>query len=294
VVTASGRRIAAKRIINVAGLGSSRISGRYGGEQFDLNPRRGQFIIFDEISRRAVGKILLPIPTAQTKGVLVIPTVFGNLLAGPTAEDFSLDDTTAGDTTIDGLQLMLQGAMRLFPSLKDQPRIGSFAGIRCACRQGTYLIRYNDGHPGILTVSGIRSTGVTSGPALAEYLIAGLVKQCGLSLVAAPDATDSRPESSWPGWWRPPYHNDDDVHARPDYGQIVCNCRDISCGEIIDALNSPLRPFTLDAIKRRTLVQTGRCQGFDCMVKIAQIISEHCGIPLAKITKNGPGSEIAS
>ncbi|MBD3289575.1 FAD-dependent oxidoreductase [candidate division KSB1 bacterium] len=291
---ASGKEIPAKIVVNVAGLGSSKIAETYGGEHFDLNPRRGQFIIFDEASRSIVNKILLPIPTAQTKGVLVIPTISGNLLAGPTAEDFELGDKSATATTIDGLELMLKGASKLFPSLTGEPRIGSFAGVRCACKQGTYQIRYNDGLPGILTVSGIRSTGVTSCPALAEYLIEGLKKECGVSLKPDPQAVDSRPESSLPGWWKHPYEKNGAVKARPDYGQIICNCENISHGEIIDALDSPLKPFTLDAIKRRTWTQTGRCQGFDCTMKIAELISEHCGIPLDKITKNGPGSEIVS
>ncbi len=291
--TASGKTIRSKFVINVAGLGSSKITKTYGGEHFDLNPRRGQFIIFDEVSRSTVNKILLPIPTAQTKGVLVIPTISGNLLAGPTAEDFELDDYTASATTLDGLELMLKGASRLFPLLTDQPRIGSFAGIRCACQQGTYKIKYNDGLKGILTVSGIRSTGVTSCPKLAEYLIEGLKKECGLELKPNPRAVvDNRPESSYPGWWKHPFEQPGLIESRPDYGKIICNCENISRGEIIDALDSPLKPFTLDAIKRRTWTQTGRCQGFDCTVKIAKIISDHCHIPLDKITKNGPGSEI--
>lgn len=292
LLTASGKCIATKLIINVAGLGSSQLTKRYGGELFDLNPRRGQFIIFDKVSRSAIKRILLPIPTAQTKGVLVIPTIFGNLIAGPTAEDFPLGDETATDTTLDGLQAMLYGASRLFPALTDQPKIGTYAGIRCACKQGTYLIRYNDGQDGIVTVTGIRSTGVTSSPALAEYLIEGLVDECGLKLNIDPQAVNSRPDRRLPGWWKHPFENDQLVKKRPDYGQIVCHCEDISRGEIVDALSSPLKPFTLDAIKRRTLTQMGRCQGFNCTVKIAEIIAEHNNLSLNKITKNGPGSEM--
>jgi glycerol-3-phosphate dehydrogenase len=127
---------------------------------------------------------------------------------------------------------------------------------------------------------------------LADYLIEGLEKECGLSLKKNLQAENSRPESSWPGWWKHPYEQNGFIKNKPDYGKIICNCENISRGEIIDALNSPLKPFTLDAIKRRTWTQTGRCQGFDCTMKIAQIISEHCAIPLDKVTKNGPGSEI--
>lgn len=294
LVTAKGQKLQTKMVVNVAGLGTSKLTEEYGGQFFDVNPRRGQFIIFDKISRNAVDRILLPIPTVQTKGVLVIPTIFGNLIAGPTAEDFPLDDQTASDTTIEGLHAMIEGASRLYPPLKELPQIGSFSGIRCACKQGTYKVKYNDGSKNILTVSGVRSTGVTSSPALAEYLIDGLVKNCGLKLIKNPSAVNNRSENSYPGWWKKPFLNENLIRKHPDYGRIICNCEDISQGEIIDALNSPLRPFTLDAIKRRTLARTGRCQGFDCTVKIIELISEHQNIPINKITKNGPGSEISN
>ena len=226
--------------------------------------------------------------------MLVIPTVFGNLLAGPTAEDFSHDDEAETDTTIEMLQSLLADASRLFPQLIDQPVIGMFSGVRCNCSQGSYLIRCNDGHAGILTVTGIRSTGFTSSPTLAEYLVNELHKKCGLHLETNPNASDSRPVSSWPGWWDRPFSNDEMLKKCPDFGRIVCYCEQISRREIIDHLDSLLKPQTLDAIKRRTRAQMGRCQGFDCQIHVAEIISEHCGIPLNKITKRGPGSEIVA
>jgi len=294
LVTARNDRIATRIIVNVAGLGSRKLADLYGGAEFDINPRRGQFLIFDKSSRSAIKRILLPIPTPETKGVLVIPTIFGNLLAGPTAEDFELDDTGVTDTSIDKLQSLLSGASRLFPALADQPLIGTFSGVRCNCSQGSYLIRPNDGHQGVLTVTGIRSTGFTSSPSLADYLAKELHDKCGLQLESDPKAVDSRPESSWPGWWKRPFANNGLIQKSPDFGRIICYCENISRGEIIQHLDSPLKPRTLDAIKRRTRAQMGRCQGFDCQIKIAEIISEHCGIPLERITKRGPGSEIVS
>jgi len=292
LVTARNDRIATRIIVNVAGLGSRKLADLYGGDGFDINPRRGQFLIFDKYSRSAIKRILLPIPTAHTKGVLVIPTIFGNLLAGPTAEDFSFDDESVSDTTVEMLQSLLSGASRLFPDLIDQPVIGTFSGVRCNCSQGSYLIRCNDGHQGVLTVTGIRSTGFTSSPTLADYLVEELHEKCGLNLEKNPEALDSRPESNWPGWWKRPFANRELIKKCPDFGRVVCYCEHISRGEIIQHLDSPLKPRTLDAIKRRTRAQMGRCQGFDCQIKVAEIISEHCGIPLNKITKRGPGSEI--
>ena len=275
-------------------MGSRKLADLYGGEPFDINPRRGQFLIFDKFSRSAIDHILLPIPTANTKGVLVIPTIFGNLIAGPTAEDFIIDDNTVSDTTVERLQELLDGASKLYPGLYEQFVITTFSGVRCNCSQGSYWIRCNDGHQGIITVSGIRSTGFTSSPALAEYLIGELHEKLGLNLNVNPVAIDSRSESSWPGWWKRPYSNNELVKESPEYGRVVCYCEQISLGEIIQHLDSPLKPRTLDAIKRRTRDQMGRCQGFDCMVNVAEIISNYCNIPLNKITKRGPGSEIIS
>ena len=294
LVTRSGIKINTNIIVNVAGLGSEKLAKLYNGESFDTNPRRGQFLVFDKYSRMNINHILLPVPTNETKGVLVIPTIFGNLMAGPTAEDFSHGDNSITGTTIEKLQSLLDGASKLYPELKKQPVISNFAGVRCNCSQGSYWIRCNDGHPGILTVSGIRSTGITSSPTLADHLVKELSDKCGLHLEKDITAIDSRPESSWPGWWKPPYSNGKIVEKDSDYGRVVCFCEQISRGEIIDHLDSPLKPVSLDSIKRRTRAQMGRCQGFDCQINVAEIISKHCDIPLEKITKRGPGSEIIS
>jgi len=294
IVAQSECRINAKIIVNVAGLGSEKLVKMYQGEPFDTNPRRGQFLIFDKYSRSAVKRILLPIPTAQTKGVLVIPTIFGNLMAGPTAEDFSHDDSGITDTVTDKLQQLLEGASKLYPGLKNQPPIGLFSGVRSNCTQGSYWIRCNDNHPGVLTTAGIRSTGFTSSPALAEHLTGLLQKELGLTLEENPSAVFEREEDKWPGWYKRPYDNEKLIKENPDFGHIVCYCEQISRGEIIKQLDSPLKPRTLDAVKRRTRTQSGRCQGFDCMVTVAGIISEHCHIPIEEVTKCGPGSEIVS
>ncbi|MEN8156808.1 MAG: NAD(P)/FAD-dependent oxidoreductase [Bacteroidota bacterium] len=294
IVTTGNHKLRTKIIVNVAGLGSEKLAKRYGGEAFDTNPRRGQFIVFDKYSRPQINRIFLPIPTAKTKGVLVAPTIFGNLIAGPTAEDFTHDDDSVSETTTEKLEGLLDGASKLYPGLKEQPPIGIYAGVRSNCDQGSYWIRTNDNHPGILTVAGIRSTGFTSSPALADYLTERLQNEMNLSLEPDPEAVDTRDEASWPGWWKRRHDDEKLVKEDPDNAKMVCFCEQITHGDIIRHLDSPLQPRTLDAIKRRTRTQTGRCQGFDCMVNVAGIISKHCEIPLNKITKKGPGSEITS
>ncbi|MBT3222037.1 MAG: NAD(P)/FAD-dependent oxidoreductase [Proteobacteria bacterium] len=290
IITAAGTRISTRIVVNTAGLGSRHLADLYGGAPFDINPRRGQFVILDRFSRSLTRGILLPVPTAKTKGVLVFPTVFGNIVAGPTAEDLPLGDPKATDTTVEGLQWMLDEAARLCPDVTTQPVIGAYAGARCNCEQGSYQLRYNDGWPNVVTVAGIRSTGLTSSFALADHLIDKMSEHCGLSLEPSAHATDSRPESAWPGWWKKAFEGHKQVDQ--DLYRVVCSCEAITKGEIIAALDSPLKPRTLDAVKRRTRSMTGRCQGFECTIGVASIISEHCAIRLEEVSKKGPGSEL--
>ncbi|MDP6794204.1 MAG: NAD(P)/FAD-dependent oxidoreductase [Verrucomicrobiota bacterium] len=293
LITADGHRLPACRIVNAAGLGSRRLADGYGGGAFDINPRRGQFVLFDQSARSLVRHILLPVPTVNTKGVLVSPTIFGNLLVGPTAEDLPLDDPEAAHTTLEGIRRVIEGGSCLVSGLTEQPVVATYAGARCACNQGSYVIRYNDGAPGLVTLTGVRSTGLTASISLARHLIDGMQKELGLELSPDIEALDTRPESAWPGWWRRPFANDT-VDARVDHGCVVCFCEVISEGEIRDALDSPLKPRTMDALKRRTRSMMGRCQGFDCQVPLAEIMSSHTGITISQLTKNGPGSELVA
>jgi glycerol-3-phosphate dehydrogenase len=291
VVGANAVRIPARLVINASGLGSRKLVEKYHGEPMDLNPRRGQFVVYDRSSSHLVNRILLPIPTKQTKGMLVAPTIYGNLLAGPTAEDLPPDWIDATNTTAEGVAAVRASGTKLCPALRDQPVIATYAGLRCNCAQGSYWMRFNDGHSGIVTLAGIRSTGLTTSITTALHVIQCMVDQCGLELVKNENAIDCRPETKWPGWWRRPFDDRQRVAEFPDYGRIVCACENISRGEIHDALLSCPGVATLDGLKRRTRVLTGRCQGFTCCVPTAAMISEHYGIPLECVTKRGPGTE---
>ncbi len=291
LVDEDGARIPSRYVINACGLGSRRLVDSYHGEPMDINPRRGQFVVYDRDTSHLVSRILLPIPTKKTKGMLVTPTVFGNLLAGPTAEDLPPDQIHATGTTVEGIAAVLAAARQMCPALAERSVIATYAGLRCNCAQGSYWMQFNDGHPGIVTLSGIRSTGLTTSISTAQYVIQQMVEQCGWALEKNDTAIDSRPESKWPGWWRRPFDDPQRLEMRPDYGRVVCSCENISRGELQDALDSCPGAATLDGLKRRTRVLTGRCQGFNCCVPTAEMISQHYKIPLACVTKRGPGSE---
>lgn len=291
IAAEGGIRIPARWIINAAGLGARRLVDAYGGEQMDLNPRRGQFLVYDRDCSSLVNRILLPIPTKHTKGMLIAPTIFGNLLAGPTAEDLPANAANASRTTLEGLAAVRASAEALCPSLAGRSVIATYAGVRCNCAQGSYWMRFNDGHPNIVTLAGIRSTGLTTSITTARHVIRRMQDECGLNLVRNPAAIDSRSDLRWPGWFHRPFNDPVRVAARADYGRIVCSCENISHGEIHDALNNSPGIATLDGIKRRTRVLTGRCQGFNCCVPVAEMISDHYRMPLCSVTKRGPGTE---
>jgi len=175
--------------------------------------------------------------------------------------------------------------------LRSRKLVDTYAGLRCNCAQGSYWIRFNDGHPGIVTLAGIRSTGLTASISTAQYVLRQMNELCGLELQKNETACDSRSETAWPGWWRRPFDEPQRIVDCPDYGRIVCSCENISRGEIQDAIESCRGAATLDGLKRRTRVLTGRCQGFNCCVPVAEMISKHFRIPLAHVTKRGPGSE---
>ena len=292
LVDESGHRFPTRVVANVAGLGSRKLADSYRGEHFDINPRRGQFLIYDRNTSHLIERILLPVPSMKTKGKLIAPTIFGNLLTGPTAEDLPLDDPGVTATTLDGLTEVRQAALQMCPRLSEHLPIASYAGARCNCAQGSFRVAVGDGHPGIVTVTGIRSTGLTASPMLAKYLVERIGDAGLISLAHDKQAVDSRPESAWPGWWKHPWDDPFRITAKPSYGRMVCFCELISEGEILDALDSPLHPCSLDAVKRRTRAQTGRCQGFNCQVRIGELIAGRYGLELAHVTKCGPGTEL--
>jgi len=293
VTSHEGHRFRCRFLVNVAGLGCRDLTRAYGGEDFHINPRRGQFLVFDKQAGGLISRILLPVPTAKTKGILVSPTIFGNVLMGPTAEDLPPEHVTATNTTADGLEQVRSGGLKLCGELDNWPVVATYAGLRCNCREGSYIIRPNDGRDGIVSVIGIRSTGFTSSATLAEYVIQELADKCGLELQQRPGWVDHRPGLAKPGWWENrPFEDARQMAKQPKYGRLICYCEQISEGELLDALNSPLRPRSIDALRRRTRAGMGRCQGFNCHVRLARILADQCGIAIERVTKRGPGSEI--
>jgi glycerol-3-phosphate dehydrogenase len=261
-------------VINAAGLYGDRIDAMFGGDGgFTIRPRRGELIVFDKLARPLVGSILLPVPTARSKGVLLAPTVYGNVLLGPTAQD--IDDRGDTATTAEGLASLLAAGRRLVPDLLGEEVTATYAGLRAATEHSDYQIRVDRGR-GYACAAGIRSTGLSASLGIAEYVVDQL-GGAGLPLkererVAGPPAMPYIGQAG-----TRPYQDAGRIAADPDYGRIVCHCERVTRGEIRDALVSTLPPADLDGLRRRTRVLNGRCQGFYCAAAVSALMAGQTG-----------------
>jgi glycerol-3-phosphate dehydrogenase len=276
VVHTSRGDITARWVINAAGLGADYLDQAFGYKRFQITPRRGELLVYDKLARALIDKIVLPVPTARGKGVLVSPTIYGNVMLGPTAED--LQDRSATGTSEAGFEFLIDKARRLMPRLLEEEVTATYAGLRAATEHGDYLIDIDVAQRYVL-VGGIRSTGLTSGMAVAEY-----VDELLNETVALPSVRDELPDpprmpNIGEAFLRP-YEDSRAIAADPAYGTVVCFCERVTAGEIRDAYTSLIPPAGLDGLRRRTRAMNGRCQGFFCGAEVSALVERHqCPTP---------------
>ena len=267
-VRTSRGQLRSRWLVNAAGLEADHIDAMLGGSGFTIQPRRGELIVFDKVTRPLVNSILLPVPTLQTKGVLVAPTVYGNVLLGPTAEDVHDRSDTA--TTARGLSSLMDAGRHILPELVNEEVTATYAGLRAATERRDYQIQVDaDRH--YACVGGIRSTGLTASLGIAEYVVEQLA-DAGLKLKERePTVPPIMPYIGQAGVR--PYQDRARIAADEAYGEIVCHCERVTRGEIRDALAGPLPPSDLDGLRRRTRALNGRCQGFYCGAAVSSLFS---------------------
>jgi glycerol-3-phosphate dehydrogenase len=247
-------------IVNAAGLGADYLDAAFGYDRFTVTPRRGELLVFDKLTRPMVPCIVLAVPSSRGKGVLVSPTIYGNVMVGPTSEN--LEDRSATGTSEKGFEFLVSKGKALMPSLFDEEITATYAGLRAAIDRDDYLIDL-DASARYVLVGGIRSTGLTSGMAIAEY-VTGLLSEAGVDVTERPDLpAPPRMPNIGEAFLRP-YQDNERIAADPEYGRIICFCERVTAGEIRDAFASAIPPADLDGLRRRTRVMNGRCQGFYC------------------------------
>ena len=259
--TAQGA-VSARYILNCAGLYGDRLEAlMLGDASFDIRPRKGQFVVFDKAASRLLNAILLPVPSERTKGIVITRTVFGNLLVGPTAEE--QEDRVHADVDTATLEMLVEAAVARIPALAAMPVTALYAGLRPATEQKYYRIRHEPARNWI-TVGGIRSTGLSAALGLAQHVFnlweggAGLVPPSAVSWPQVPNLSDYAPRD-----WQADGH-----------GEIVCHCEMVTRREIEASFQSALPPGDFGGLKRRTRACMGRCQGFYCSARLAELTGD--------------------
>ena len=273
-------------LINSAGLYSDEIANMVGITKFEILPRKGEEYILNRSKGNLVSHVIYPVPTLISKGVLIIPTVYGNLMLGPTAQEAT--DKSDFSTTRQGFSKVMGSARRLLPCLSSEDIIGSFAGLRGSLPQGDFVVYSSPEIPGFISLMGIDSPGLTAAPALAGMVVK-MLDEGGLKLNPK---RDFHPRREAPIKFRQlsPQKKAEAVASNPLYGKIVCACETVSEGELIDAIKHGAK--TLDGLKFRTRLGMGCCQGSFCHLGAAEILSRELGISFSRLTKRGGKSRL--
>ncbi len=285
VVTTRGT-IETKYVINAAALYCDEIAAMVGKADYKVVARRGQFYILDKNTSCKVRHIVLPIPTKVTKGKLMTPTIHGNMLVGPTAED--LPDKDDVSTTTDGLASIYADVHKMIPALNVRDTITQYSGLRPNRNpEGLHVDTYED-LAGYVNLSGVRSTGLTLSVAMGKYVVERM-KAIGCKLEFKENFNPIR--KGIPKFSEMTKEEQEAIiRENPLYGNIICRCETVTEGEIVDAINRPLGARTVDAVKRRVRAGMGRCQGGFCGPKVIEILARELKVPVEEINKNLPGS----
>lgn len=289
VIHTNEGEIQSKYIVNSAGVYGDKIHNMVAEPTFTITPRRGQYFLLDKSVGTLVNRVIFQSPSKISKGVVVLPTVHGNLLIGPDAED--IDERDNKYTTDERLQFVKERARKTSEAIPFNMVITSFAGLRASPSTGDFIVEEVEGAKGFIDVVGIESPGLSASPAIGEY-VANLLKEIHGNFKANKNFNPMRREMI----------NFMELSAEeksalikkdPRYGRIICRCENITEGEIVDAIHRKVGGTSVDGIKRRTRAGMGRCQGGFCQPRVIEILARELGKGLTEIVKDGPNSNIA-
>ena len=285
-VKTTGEEIETKFVVNCAGLYCDEIAEMVGKAEYKVVARKGQFFILDKNTSCQVEHIVLPIPTKITKGKLMCPTIHGNMLVGPTAED--QPSKTDKSTTAEGLASITADVKNLIPNVNVRDTITQYAGLRPnRTPEGLHFDIWED-LEGYVNLSGVRSTGLTLSVAMGKYVVQQMLYH-GANWTLKENFISKRKgivkfsECTLE-------EQDELVRSNPLYGNIICRCETVTEAEILDAIHRPLGAKSVDAVKRRVRAGMGRCQGGFCGPKVIEILARELGCDPTQINKNNTGS----
>ena len=278
----------ASYVVNAAGAGACEVNALIGERTPEETHAVGDYYILDSKEAGVVNTVVFPLPDEKGKGILVAPTADGNVILGPTSRKVPHDKAEENEVTRDGLALVRAGVSRLIPKVNLRSVIRVYAGTRTAIGKD-FIIEESSLCPRYFMLLGICSPGLTSAPAIGEYVAEQAAASLGLSKKEAMKPLPPR--------FRLTESTEEEirekVNADSAFGRIVCRCEKVTEGEILAAIRSPLPARTVDAVKRRVRAGMGRCQGGFCRPRVMEILSREYGLPLSEIRMGEKGSEIA-
>ena len=283
-ITAGEKEIEAKYVINAAGVNCDDVHNMIAPPKFRVIPSAGEYYLLDKSEGKRARHVIFQCPNKDGKGVLVSPTVHGNLIVGPNADARDKDDTSTKTRCLDFVR---EKAVKSVPSINFRENIRNFTGVRAATDIDDFIIEF--ACEGFLDLAGIKSPGLSAAPAIAELAVK-MLGESGLALEEKESFTDERTHLRFKHLSNEEKNNA--VKKNSAYGRVICRCETITEGEIIDALNSPIPPVSLDGIKRRAGTGMGRCQGGFCGPKVFEIMAKYKNEPFEAVLQDNTGSVI--
>ena len=279
--------VAARFVLNAAGVDADRVHEMLEPNDWHTLPSRGEYYLLDKSEHDRVSRVIFQCPGPEGKGVLVAPTIHGNLICGPNAE--AVEDRLDLGNTAAGMAEVRAKASRSVPGIQWRQNIRNFAGLRANTTRSDFIIEESKAHPGFIDLAGIKSPGLSSAPAIAK-MAAEMLAADGLVLEPDPDFVDKREHIVFKELSA--VEKNELIRKDPRYGRVVCRCETITEGEIVAALRSPIPPRSINGVKRRCNAGMGRCQGGFCGPRVQEIIARELGIDQAEVLLEQAGSTI--
>jgi len=278
------QEITCKYIINCTGAGVNEINKLVGETELPVKFTKGGYILLDKMEGGLVNRPIFPLPTKKGKGILVCPTVSGNVFLGPTAVDIDSYETSV---TQDEINTIKEKTVQMVNNINFRNSIRTYSGVRVKVGDD-FVIKFGDNVENYLVIAGICSPGLTAAPAIAEYVL-NMLKEKGLKYKKIKAKK------------RKPYTNISNlsdtqinklIKINPKYGKVICKCETITEGEVLEVLKGPIKPLTTDGVKRRLRASMGRCQGSFCYPKILEIMTKYYGVEYPEIKMKGSSSVV--
>jgi len=286
-ISSPDKTITAKYVINAAGVFSDVIHNMVAPPAFKIDPRRGQYFLLDKSEAGIVSHTVFPCPTKIGKGILVAPSVHGNVIMGPASD--TTPDREDVRTTEDTLNHARDGARLLVPRISARNAIRNFSGMRAEADTHDFVIQEAQGAPRFIDVAGIKSPGLTAAPAVAVYVVS-ILKEKGLEL-SKKDSFDPIVERQLL-IEKSEEEQSAIIKENPLYGRIICRCENVTEGDIVDAIRRDAGATTMDGVKRRCRAGMGRCQSGFCGPKVQHILARELNKPLEEIVLDKKSSYI--